>query len=150
MYYSFKLLWFPPLGLQQTETMRAGTDADRNRQHRLEEARGSCVGANSHLDKTRKNKGCNTTQMCCFAKRNAKRFQDSCRKDKGIVFFVLFFKWYFKTTQLYHKTLWFTQSVMCTNDLMWIFICVLSLAFSGVYTQFLEHKQYTWRHWLTA
>lgn len=30
-FYSFKLLWFPPPGLQQTETMRAGTVIESRR-----------------------------------------------------------------------------------------------------------------------
>lgn len=88
----------------------------RNRQHSLEEG-GSFAGANAHLDKTRKSKGCKTTERqtnYCSIKTNTKGFQDSCRRDRGIV---VFFNIYFKTTQFYHKTLWFTQSesVMCTN-----------------------------------
>lgn len=66
----------------------------RNRQHSLEEG-GSFAGANAHLDKTRKSKGCKTTERqtnYCSIKTNTKGFQDSCRRDRGIVI-------YFKTTQ---------------------------------------------------
>lgn len=38
-----------------------------------------------------------------------------------------------------------SRGISHANNQMWVFICGGSLAFSGVHSQFLVHKQYKWR-----